>query len=96
MLVKKKETEKGRGVESPLPGAVFGGNGCTLMGSKGPYYLILFGRLLIPGLHILFIALFDGAGCSTGCTVAALLQEPQNKMKPRLSLFGLESWYPTR
>ena len=46
---KKVKWKRAEGVEGPSPGPVFGGNGRTLMGRKGPY--LLSGEILIPGLN---------------------------------------------
>ena len=46
---KRVKWKRAEGVEGPSPGAVFGGNGRTLMGPKGPY--LLPGEILIPGLN---------------------------------------------
>ena len=46
---KRVKWKRAEGVEGPSPGAVFGGNGRPLMGTKGPY--LLSGEILIPGLN---------------------------------------------
>ena len=46
---KRVKWKRAEGVEGPSPGAVFGGNGRTLMGTKGPY--LLPGEILIPGFN---------------------------------------------
>ncbi len=48
-LKKKVKWKRAEGVEGPSPGPVFGGNGRTLMGRKGPYLLL--GEILIPGFN---------------------------------------------